>query len=64
MVDDNEGDIVLARECCALSHVTNPWVTFSSGADLFALLGPSQSGRSVATSIGVARHQHANDEWV
>jgi two-component system response regulator len=31
MVDDNDGDIVLARNCFELSRLTNPWLAFPDG---------------------------------
>jgi len=34
MVDDNPGDVVLARECYSLSSLTNPWISFSHGEAL------------------------------
>lgn len=46
MVDDNEADVYLARMCCARSRLTNPWLSFSSGAKFLEYVGKVRDGRA------------------
>jgi two-component system, response regulator len=44
MVDDNPGDLELARTCFELSRLTNPWLQFERGLDLLDHLERAKLG--------------------
>ncbi len=44
MVDDNEGDVYLAKICFEQSKVTNPWMSFPSGSTFLEFLEEVKGG--------------------
>ena len=51
MVDDNAGDIVLARRCFDASRLRNPWLSFTSGKQLLDYLKTVKGGTSPMPAI-------------
>jgi two-component system response regulator len=51
MVDDNEGDIVLAKVCFERSKLTNPWLAFPSGEKLLDHLAGVKAGAEPMPAI-------------
>jgi CheY-like chemotaxis protein len=46
MVDDNDGDIYIARHCFRKSKLDNPWMSFTNGSDFLQYLRRVKRGEA------------------